>query len=600
MLKKFLSSFLAVIICFTAVCRPFAYAAEIETVYEQYGIATTSLSATLALGTAGGGAIAAGSGAIAASALPVLAFVITAGLLFYTVDGLCNTVSVIWDMLPDIAKEECVSIVESGEDSFTASPELAAELNNAINELFFVDGVFVGDQTFDFASAIPYSSTSAVSGNDLSFDNPDLSLFYRTTGGSSTWQKLASGFYSATHTGIYFSQANKEVNGRYQQVFSFSQTNGINGYFVESTFSLADSTSTWYAMSDPVVRYENVAGASIPLIGFWVLEVCELLQAGRTCTHGNTHTFVYQSHYVGESLDNESYIVLNNTGIDVLDGNPIKSQSRNKYGSYDLVLNNTVDGYNSVRLGKTALAYALASAGALALDGVKTNDYEEPDDKLKIFLPPTDVLNEINNLTQNGTRTNDWSQTVDEVLEGVSTGTDTGVDSDTAGFWQTLWNWLQKIFNGILAIPQAIIDGITVVLEYLFVPDLTGVQELVDVYSHKFNWVSDLYVFFEDFVDRLTCNEPPKIPINLDNAESKYDWGGETYVLDMSWYARYKDSVDTILSGILWIFFLWRLFRRIPDIISGVGINEEIPVYRTERTISKPEGSVPLIERGKK
>lgn len=39
----------------------------------------------------------------------------------------------------------------------------------------------------------------------------------------------------------------------------------------------------------------------------------------------------------------------------------------------------------------------------------------------------------------------------------------------------------------------------------------------------------------------------------------------------MSWYARYKPSVDIILSGILWIVFVWNTFKTLPSIINGVG-----------------------------
>ena len=45
--------------------------------------------------------------------------------------------------------------------------------------------------------------------------------------------------------------------------------------------------------------------------------------------------------------------------------------------------------------------------------------------------------------------------------------------------------------------------------------------------------------------------------------------------LDLSWYARYKSRVDSILSGFLWIGYLWLLFKRAPGIVRGAAMIEE-------------------------
>ena len=40
-------------------------------------------------------------------------------------------------------------------------------------------------------------------------------------------------------------------------------------------------------------------------------------------------------------------------------------------------------------------------------------------------------------------------------------------------------------------------------------------------------------------------------------------------VIDLSWYAPYKSEVDTILSGFMYLGFIWLLFKRLPSIIRG-------------------------------
>lgn len=64
---------------------------------------------------------------------------------------------------------------------------------------------------------------------------------------------------------------------------------------------------------------------------------------------------------------------------------------------------------------------------------------------------------------------------------------------------------------------------------------------------------------------------PPVIYAHFENAEGAFNWGGTVAVLDMTWYSRYKAAGDAFLSGVIWIFFLWRVFIKLPSIISGVG-----------------------------
>ena len=74
--------------------------------------------------------------------------------------------------------------------------------------------------------------------------------------------------------------------------------------------------------------------------------------------------------------------------------------------------------------------------------------------------------------------------------------------------------------------------------------------------------------------------EPPVIWVHLENAESKYgyDYGGKEVALDLAWYQKYKPSVDGIVSGFMWLGYLWMLFTKAPDILNGMGLrNEAVP-----------------------
>lgn len=116
----------------------------------------------------------------------------------------------------------------------------------------------------------------------------------------------------------------------------------------------------------------------------------------------------------------------------------------------------------------------------------------------------------------------------------------------------------------------------------------------------KFNWLYEVKEIGIAFRDEVTSNEnnayllsagllgaagdddpprsnppnAPSIPIHLSAAQSHYgyQYGGDVEVLDLSWYAPYKQTVDSILSGFLWLLFLWGLWKNAPNIISGTGI----------------------------
>ncbi len=56
-----------------------------------------------------------------------------------------------------------------------------------------------------------------------------------------------------------------------------------------------------------------------------------------------------------------------------------------------------------------------------------------------------------------------------------------------------------------------------------------------------------------------------------------------TIILDMSWYLPFKPYGDMVLSGFMWLSFLWLLFKRFPAIIHGEGMITESLLNLDER-----------------
>lgn len=167
-----------------------------------------------------------------------------------------------------------------------------------------------------------------------------------------------------------------------------------------------------------------------------------------------------------------------------------------------------------------------------------------------------------------------------------------GVGSFISTYGDKIGNWIStygdKIFNGITSIgstvsnlSSSIVNGVG----GLFIPSPDFFTAKTDILVDKFAFVSsvvDTVDLFTDFLNDVGSGEVPKIQINLSLAESKYNYGGSALALDMSWYSRYKPSVDSLLSSMMWLFFIWRMFCALPGIISGTSA-----MYSSEERYTK-------------
>ena len=126
--------------------------------------------------------------------------------------------------------------------------------------------------------------------------------------------------------------------------------------------------------------------------------------------------------------------------------------------------------------------------------------------------------------------------------------------------------------EAIAAIPAAIAEAITDVLVWAFVPSESYLDAEVTALCSEFPLADSCKNLITAFRDSLSGlgGEPPVIYIHLEDYEGSYNIGGTVPILDMRWYARYKPTVDTLLSSLLWIFFIWRILVHAPNIISGV------------------------------
>lgn len=187
----------------------------------------------------------------------------------------------------------------------------------------------------------------------------------------------------------------------------------------------------------------------------------------------------------------------------------------------------------------------------------------------------------------------DYNYKLDEILNALKSGSflDTLFDGVSA---------LSSLFDipsldDLLGVSGDILDGVTDSLPDIDF-DLTDVQgagasgSIAGILA-AFAWWRTVWDIGTMFVETVSANEQaayaydaespgsnppgaPSIPLDLSAAHSYfgYDYGGQVEMIDLSWYTPYKETVDHIISGFLWLSFLWALFRHAPGIISGAGL----------------------------
>ena len=123
-------------------------------------------------------------------------------------------------------------------------------------------------------------------------------------------------------------------------------------------------------------------------------------------------------------------------------------------------------------------------------------------------------------------------------------------------------------FTGLEGIISRAVQG---VLTDVFVPNEVATLEKVGEMQEYFKFKDDVITAVDDLKTMLFGITPSpilKIPIGKTTSK-KYNYGTGNYIIiDVSWYAPYKQFGDKVILAIVWALFLWRLFLKLPGIIS--------------------------------
>ncbi|MBQ8237036.1 MAG: hypothetical protein IJZ39_02655 [Oscillospiraceae bacterium] len=266
--------------------------------------------------------------------------------------------------------------------------------------------------------------------------------------------------------------------------------------------------------------------------------------------------------------------------------------------SLDLIIDSLVDPSVSFATG-----YADWAAGAIAVPGTSTGtDTDTGTDEEEQILAYPLGMGQTMEETQSMLQTDVWTGTgtyVDTTTDtetGVITGTfaDTAVGTFINSLIDALWTpfrwigekldalgqWLSDILAGVTSIPEAlsalwtsvIVEPVLQGISAIFVPSADFVTVKVDAVLAEFPFVAPIVETGQFIGSAMSGMEtsPPIIYVDLGASRGSYELGGKVAFIDLTWYAEYKPTVDMLLSALLWIVFWWKMFKRLPGLISGM------------------------------
>lgn len=135
-------------------------------------------------------------------------------------------------------------------------------------------------------------------------------------------------------------------------------------------------------------------------------------------------------------------------------------------------------------------------------------------------------------------------------------------------FFTTLISYINPFSENFFA--YKLIDLFQDLFKFIFVPSQERIDAIINTVKAKFEFVDSVKTAINSVKDILNnLGNAPKITLNL--KATKYTEAQNTVVFDLSWYAPYKTYGDLVITGFVYLMFIWRLFVTLPNIVNGVG-----------------------------
>lgn len=152
-----------------------------------------------------------------------------------------------------------------------------------------------------------------------------------------------------------------------------------------------------------------------------------------------------------------------------------------------------------------------------------------------------------------------------DMLSYINPFSDNFILKDVLKFLGDMLSYINPFDEKFLG--KKIVDLLGELLQNLFIPSENSLNQFSDIWNSKLGFIDTIKTDINAFKNMFNnINSVPKYVIDVN---SKW-YVGEITVIDFSWYAPFKNYGDIIITAFIYVFFIWRLFKHLPSIISGV------------------------------
>lgn len=135
-------------------------------------------------------------------------------------------------------------------------------------------------------------------------------------------------------------------------------------------------------------------------------------------------------------------------------------------------------------------------------------------------------------------------------------------------FFTTLISYINPFSDNFFG--KKLIEMFQDLFKFIFVPSEERINAITNTIKAKFEFVDSIKTAVNSIKDILNnLGNAPKITLNL--KATKYTKAQNAVVFDLSWYAPYKTYGDLVITGFVYLMFIWRLLVSLPSFISGAG-----------------------------
>ncbi len=102
----------------------------------------------------------------------------------------------------------------------------------------------------------------------------------------------------------------------------------------------------------------------------------------------------------------------------------------------------------------------------------------------------------------------------------------------------------------------------------LFIPNQENLQSKVNTLKAKFGFIDTINNIISN-VFNIVNNTDSQASLSINIPDNRTGITNLT-IIDLSWYAPYKQYGDMVITCLIYLFFIWRIYINLPNILGGV------------------------------